>query len=130
MIYMKYSIYISLFLLFVISSGGGGGTSFIGQLKKDAKTRNVLIIKNASKITMQSIELAKKSSTYRQEKLPSGLDCIKLGFSDAVKNRDINLSLVSNKQWKNKDLICEIDDYSKFDKNISGEFNTIFILKK
>lgn len=113
-----------------MSCGGSGGTSFIGQLKKDAKTRDVLIIKNASKITMQSIVIAKKSSTYRQEKLPSGLDCIKMGFSDEVKSRDINLSLVYNKQWKNKNLICEIDDYSKLDKSISGELNAIFILNK
>ena len=130
MIYLKSIIYISVLSMFIMSCGGSGGNSLIDSLKKDAKTRSVLIIKNASKITMQSIEIAKKSSTYRQEKLPSGLNCIKLGFSDEVKNRDIDLGLVSNKQWKNKNLMCEIDDYSKFDKNISGEFNTIFILKK
>ena len=127
MIYIKSFVYISIFIILIVSCGSSG-TSLTDILKKDAQTRSVLIIKNASKITMQSVEIAKKSSIYKQEILPKNLDCIKLGFSNNKTSRDINLSLVSYKKWTNKELICEINDYKQFDKNISGEFNTIFIL--
>ncbi len=127
--HIKLLIYSFVFAVFIVSCGSSGN-GFINGLKKDSQKRSVLIIKNASKLTMQSIELAKKSFTYRKEELPKGLNCLTLGFSKDKTTRDINLSLVSSGQWTKGDFICEIDDYKNFDKSISGEFNTIFILDK
>ena len=129
MICIKLSIFLSIFSILIFSCGGSGGN--VATLIKDTKTRQALIIKNASKITAQSISLAKKNHIYKEEKLPKNLDCIKLGFSDNT-SRDINLSLVNYKKYTkkigNKDLVCEMYDYDNFDKNISGELNIIFIL--
>jgi hypothetical protein len=122
-------MYIIILLIFVVSCGGGGNY-LVNSLKKDAKTKSVLIVKNASKTMFQSIQLANKLYTHREEELPSGLDCITLGF--LIINRDVNLSLIVHKKYAKKsgikNLVCDIYDYKNFDKNISGQLNKILIL--
>ena len=127
--YANILIYVSIFSILLVSCGGGSN-SLISTLKEDALTRSVIIVKNASKAMAQSVGLANKSHIYKEEDLPSGLDCTQLGFTKL--NRDINISLVGydiyTRTSDDTGLKCETYDYKNFDKNISGELNKIFIL--